>query len=336
MTKLLPAVPMWHGVDTDTFQREIAPLNKPAHLKSLVGHWPAVINGVRSPLDLANYLKKFDNGKPTSAVVADPSAKGRFFYSNDLQGINFKRAQVTLSIAIDRLLKIFNHADPYAIAVQAISIADTLPGFIEENSQPLLDESVPPTLWMSNKSVVAPHYDIFDNIACVIAGTRKFTVFPPNQISNLYVGPILDAPGGVPISMVDVRQPDLVQFPNYSKALDVAQEAVLEPGDAIYIPGLWWHAVESLDKLNVLVNYWWGGTSDNLISPNDSLLHSMLTISKLSPSQRQSWRDFFDYYVFQTEGDPAAHLPQDIEDIVTSLSPEQKERVLSFLSDRLK
>ncbi|MFT5693231.1 MAG: hypothetical protein ACI92E_002568 [Oceanicoccus sp.] len=336
MNNLLQTVPVWHGVDTDTFQREIAPLNKPAHLKSLVGNWPAVKKGILSPVDLATYLKKLDNGTPTGAAVAEPSAKGRFYYSGDLQGVNFKRTQVTLTIAIDRLLKIFDHTNPYAIAIQAVPIAETLPGFIEDNRQPLLDEPVAPTLWLSNKSVVAPHYDIFDNIACVVAGARKFTVFPPNQINNLYVGPILDAPGGVPISMVDVREPDLAKFPNYSKALDVAQEAVLEPGDAIYIPGLWWHAVESLENLNVLVNYWWGGMSDNLISPNDSLLHSMLTIAKLSPAQRQGWRDLFDYYVFQTSGDPAAHLPQDITDIVTSLNPEQKKRVLSFLSERLK
>ena len=29
------------------------------------------------------------------------------------------------------------------------------------------------------------------------------------------------------------------------------------PGDAIYIPPLWWHHVESLGQFNVLVNYWY-------------------------------------------------------------------------------
>ena len=33
--------------------------------------------------------------------------------------------------------------------------------------------------------------------------------------------------------------------------------ADLEPGDAIYIPALWWHAVQATGELNVLVNYWW-------------------------------------------------------------------------------
>ncbi len=113
-------------------------------------------------------------------------------------------------------------------------------------------------------------------------------------------------------------------------------EATLDPGDAIFIPTPWWHAVESLDKINVLVNYWWGGLAEGALSPNHSLLHAMLTISKLSPAQRQSWRHFFDYFVFQTHGDPAAHLPSDLNDIVTSLSPEQRASVYKLLRDRLK
>ncbi len=190
-------------------------------------------------------------------------------------------------------------------------------------------------MWLGNSAVVAPHFDVHDNVACVVFGRRKFTVFPPDQIANLYVGPTLDAPGGVPISTVDLNQPDLERFPKFAEALEVAQQATLEPGDAIFIPTPWWHAVESLDQINVLINYWWGGLAEDAMSPNHSLLHAMLTIANLSPAQRQSWRHFFDYFVFKTHGDPAAHLPADINDIVTQLSPEQRASVYQFLKDRL-
>jgi hypothetical protein len=136
--------------------------------------------------------------------------------------------------------------------------------------------------------------------------------------------------------MVDIRQPDTEKFANYSQALAVAQEATLEPGDAIYIPALWWHGVESLDGINVLVNYWWGGQVESAPSPNDSLLHSMLTIAKLSPEKREAWRHYFDYYVFKTGDDPQRHLPPSLNDLVTELSPEQQKALGEFLSQRLK
>ena len=64
-------------------------------------------------------------------------------------------------------------------------------------------------MWLGNRAIVAPHYDIHDNLACVVAGRRKFNLFPPEQIENLYPGPTLVTPGGVPVSMVDLNQPDM-------------------------------------------------------------------------------------------------------------------------------
>jgi hypothetical protein len=300
-----------------------------------VSDLPIVKAAKKSPSEAARYLRSFDNNTPLYTIVGEPGIDRRFFYQDDLQGVNFQRTQATLTTVLDNLLALQSSDNPHSIAIQAASIRDALPGFDKENTLTLLDESVEPTLWLGNSAIVAPHFDVHDNVACVVVGRRKFTLFPPDQIVNLYVGPTLDAPGGVPISMVDLRQPDFDRYPNFLKALSVAQEALLEPGDAIFIPTPWWHAVESLDKINALINYWWGGLADGALSPNHSLLHSMLTIAKLSPAQRESWRHFFDYFVFQTSGDPAAHLPDGLNDIVTTLSPEQRKNVFEFLKERL-
>lgn len=328
-------IPVWENVDFNTFHNEIMVRNKPAHIKSVVGEWPAVKAGMESPESIANYLKAQDSEKVISALVGDPSINGRFFYRPGLEELNFQKAQVTVGIGVERLIKIKDDRDPFAIALQAIPIAQVLPDFKALNPQPLLDTSVEPTMWLGNRAIVAPHYDIHDNLACVVAGRRKFNLFPPEQIENLYPGPTLVTPGGVPVSMVDINQPDMKRYPKYAEALKVGQEAILEPGDAIYIPALWWHGVESLESINVLVNYWWGGEAQNRVSPNDSLIHAMLSIGGLSPEKREAWHDYFNYYVFKTNADPAEHLPADLKDVLTSLTPEQNLEIREFLIKQL-
>jgi hypothetical protein len=322
-------------VDLETFQNEIVPANTPTVIRSLVEDWPAVQHCRSSATATCQYLETMDHGVLAYTIAAPPDAGGRFFYSDDFKGVNFKRGQIPFAQVLAQILAQSDQPSPHSIAVQALSIRDNLPEFEKENPIPLLDAPVPPTMWIGNRGYVAPHYDVHRNLACVVAGKRQFILYPPAQIANLYPGPILDAPGGVPISLVDVWNPDFEKFPRYAEAQEVAQEAVLEPGDAIYIPSLWWHAVASLESVNVLVNYWWGGINASGVSPNDSLLHAMLAFKSLDDSQRRAWRAYFDYYVFRSSADPEAHLPSGLSDVVTSLSPEQDKAVRDFLSQHL-
>ena len=328
-------IPVWQQVTREQFEKEIVPLNKPALLKSVVGDWPAVKAGTESPRAIVDYLKTMDREKPVTAVVGNPEINGRFFYGDSLREMNFSRSSATLAVALEQLLKLIDQPNPHAIALQAISIRDALDGFEQQNPQPLLDSAIAPTLWMGNRATVAPHYDIHDNIAAVVAGRRRFTLFPPEQTANLYPGPVLSTPAGVPVSMVDISQPDLQQFPNYPQAEAAGLQAILEPGDAIYIPALWWHGVESLEAVNLLVNYWWGGQAEATPSANDSMMHSMLAIARLSPEKREAWRHFFDYFVFQHSGDQRDHLPPDLNDLATDLGAEQKKALAEFLGKRL-
>ena len=75
--------------------------------------------------------------------------------------------------------------------------------------------------------------------------------------------------------------------------------------------------------------------TDTGISPNDSLMHSMMSIANLSPEKREAWRHFFDYYVFKTNGEPGQDMPAELKDLVTSLSPEQQAQVKQFLLEQL-
>ncbi len=94
-------------------------------------------------------------------------------------------------------------------------------------------------LWIGPKgSMTHYHFDTV-NVLCVQAlGAKKFTLVPSLQMPLMYNEKSY-------FSLVDVNQPDTVRLPDYNKA--TAFEAVLKPGDAIFIPFGWWHAVEGLE-----------------------------------------------------------------------------------------
>ena len=332
---ILQKMAEWQSVDRGGCGNKNINANRPAVLRGLLRNWPAVQAGRQSPASVVNYLKRLDTGGTVNAFVGPPEIKGRFFYSDDFQGFNFESKDVSISTALDNLVSLAEAPQSPAIALQAIQVPNIMPSFLGDNAMPLLDSDIAPRIWISNKSMIAAHFDVNHNVACVVSGSRKFTVFPPDQVSNLYVGPLLRTPGGPPISVVDLRNPDLERFPRFAKALESGQEALLEPGDAIYIPILWWHGVESLEPLNVLVNYWWNDTLSAHHDPMLSLIHSMVLMSGLPAVQRDAWRELFDCLVFQSAGNPGAHLPSDLRDVMGNLSSADRDQIIERMAKNL-
>ena len=323
-------------MDRAVFENEILPANQPAVLRGLLRNWPAVHAGRQSRGTVVDYFKQFDTGSLVNAIVGPPEIKGRFFYADNYQDFNFRPGRMSIGAALDTLASLAEEPQPPAMALQAMNVLDVMPSFLADNTMPLLDSDIVPRVWMSNRSMIAPHFDNYHNIACVVSGSRRFTVFPPEQVSNLYIGPLLKTPGGSPISVVNLREPDYARFPKFRQALESAQEATLAPGDAIYIPILWWHGVESLDSMNILVNYWWNDAIAARHKPILALMHSMVLMSGLPAVEREAWRTFFDYFVFETDGDPGAHLPAGLRDVMGELSPEDRDQVIAFIAERLK
>lgn len=294
---------------------------QPVVLRRLVADWPAVAAAARGDEAIASYMAQEPSTRPVKAIAAPPEAGGRFFYTEDLTRLNFNRAQGRLEIFIRDLITAGEIEDPPAMAVQSEDIADLLPRFAAENRLYLLP-GVRPRIWIGNRIRVAPHYDLMENIACCVAGRRRFTLFPPEQIANLYPGSFELTPAGTPVSMVDTAAPDLERYPRYERAWAVARQATLEPGDAIYIPYCWWHGVESLEPLSILVNYWWNeGEPEGIGSPYSALLHGILSVRHLPPEKRAVWKTMFDYYVFEEHGDPVRHLPEQARGLFGAPSP---------------
>ena len=105
----------------------------------------------------------------------------------------------------------------------------------------------------------------------------------------------------------------------------------MDPGDGIFIPSMWWHHVEGLDTLNVLVNYWWRNEPAYLGTPLDVLRHALLGIRDLPVEQREVWRDIFDHYIFTAGEDVASHIPEDARGVLSPISDEMARRLRALL-----
>lgn len=325
-----PSVREFRDVTPERFEREIASIYEPAVLRGLVARWPAVAAAKRSPDQAAAYLAGRDSGGKVRAFLGEEGTGGRYFYQPNGTDFNFAVAETSLT---NLLRTLRNPAEKHrSIYMGSTPTSRILPAFDGENPFPVAtSRGAEPRMWIGNASRVAPHYDESDNIACVMSGRRRFIFFPVEQVANLYVGPLDRTVAGQPISMVDVDNPDFERFPKFREALAHATVADLEPGDAVYIPALWWHAVQATGELNILVNYWWNDEPMDGGSPMHALGHGLLTISHLPPEKRAAWRSLFDHYVFQANGDPAAHIPEPARGIIGRSTPELRRTIKQFL-----
>jgi Cupin-like domain len=306
---------------------------EPAVLRGLARDWPAVQAARRSDSEAFDYMLGFDRGVPVDAFVGPAEIGGRFFYRPDMGGFNFERKKGRFGDVARFIRELEGRESAPSAYVGAAPVAEVLPGFESANRLSLLDPAkAPARIWIGNETVVSTHFDLSDNIAVAVAGRRRFTLFPPDQAPNLYVGPLDFTMAGQPASLVPVRDPDPAAFPRFADALAKARTAELEPGDALYIPALWWHNVEALKPLNILVNYWWDDVPAESGAPFEAMIHAVMAVAPLPAPRRQAWRGLFDHYVFRPDDrHPAEHLRPEHRGILGDSSPALRERIRQFL-----
>jgi hypothetical protein len=322
------------GCDRDTFESEICVAGKPSVFRGLVAHWPCVQAARQSDGALAGYLKQIDAGNQARTMLCTPDRQGYYFYDEAMRGFNFETREIAFVQIIEKLIAIADEAAPMGIYAGSLGATGIAPRFALENPMPLLPPDIEPRLWLGNRSRVAAHYDIANNIACAVAGKRRFTLFPPDQIGNLYIGPLDFNMAGQPVSLVDILSPDLDRFPKFEQAMDVAIVVELEPGDALFLPAMWWHHVEAEGPFNLLVNYWWPGPGDG--PAFESMVLALLGLRDRNPAEKAAWRAFFEHYVFSDEaGHAGDHIPEHARSVLGPPSEERKLKLLNFAIARL-
>lgn len=314
----------YRDLDPASFAATVAASHRPAILRGLVRHWPAVHKAQHSPEALCHYLLGLGTAHEVDAVMTPPAERGRLFYKPDMEGFNFVRNKVPVARVIEQLARYSQFEAPPSVAIQSALIDDCMPRFADENPGPGLAPSVRPRLWLGNTITTPAHFDESSNLACVVSGQRRFTLFPPEQVDNLYIGPLDFAPTPTPISMVNLAAPDFDKHPRFRTALQHALVADLQPGDALYIPPLWWHHVQSTGVLNMMVNYWWKNEQPEEGAPAgfEALVATIRSMKHQPPEVRAAWGAIFRHYAFDPAQDPSAHLPEQSQGVLRNARPK--------------
>jgi len=314
--KSLPEVPTAKASD---FAIHLSSLSSPVVFRGLASQWPIVKACLQGNDATVEYLKA--KAKPiivgTGSIAAEH--QGRLFYNQEFNGFNFSRESREFDTFLKQLESAAKQQTSDSYYMGSTNVDHLMPEFKVENPLPQLAKLNPlVSAWISNQALVAPHQDFPDNLAVCVAGKRRFTLFPPEQVSNLYIGPLDNTPAGQPISLVNTREPDFERFPKYQTALDNALVVELEPGDALLLPSLWWHSVEGLEPINILINYWWQNSANYLGSPMDALFHGIMNIGSLPESQKQAMKALFDHYVFANTEQTHSHIPEQAQGILSA------------------
>jgi hypothetical protein len=273
----------------DNSIREIRGLDRralPDGLRGLVDDWPLARASAASSQQAIDHLRRYARGAEVATLLGSSEVRSRLFYNSDVDGIDFRTEQPHLGAVLNAVQQQLKGTDPATAYLGSTTVRTFFPGLDAVHRVELGDRNPLHSLWIGNRTRIPAHQDLPDNLACVAAGCRRVTLLPPDQSANLYIGPLDSTPAAQAISLVDFAAPDLQRFPRFADAMRHAQVAVLEPGDALYVPSLWWHCVEALDTFNVLLNYWWRQSPDHMDKPANALPPAVLAARDLPLRER--------------------------------------------------
>jgi len=312
----------------------------PIILRGLVSDWSLVKAGEQSPGKAMEILQSHSSKKPVGVYIAPPEAEARFFYNQDCTGFNYQSKYLQLSDIFAQIREAENNPDHSYYYMNSLTLDNCFPGLRAANDlsfdhQAFTNNQPLSKVWVGTESIAAAHYDVPSNLACCVLGARRFTLFPPEQIHNLYPGPLEPTPGGQVITMVDLKNPDFERFPRVRRALEAAVVVDLQPGDAVYYPSMWWHQVEALSPFNIMINFWWLRSPAYMGNPMDIVMHAIMGIRDRPEAEKNAWREVFEYYIFGPADTPREHLPTSIQGALGELDDDSIRRLRALVKNKL-
>jgi len=131
-------------------------------------------------------------------------------------------------------------------------------------------------VWLGAKgTVTALHRDVPHNLHFQMSGRKRWILFPPRASRSLYpFRPWSPTPN---FAHMDPEAPDFSRHPRARTARGTV--AVLDPGEALFVPSGWWHHARCLEN-SVSINFWWGGPIVRLTALSSSLFKRARRISR--------------------------------------------------------
>lgn len=324
------------GVPAGAWRAQLVEGGEPVVVRGAAAHWPSVARQRSGQGALLDELLAAAASLETEVFERPAGQPGAYAYGNRAGGFNFDRRRVRFDEALRALRDGPGSRDGLARYIGSLPTATYLPSWDAQLGLDLAPAGAARRLWIGHPSRIPMHFDTLDNLACVVAGERRFVLLPPDAIGQLYVGPIDHTMAGQPVSLASLAPPDEAKFPGFDAAMQRAQVADLSPGDVLFLPKLWWHEVTASSPLNAMVNIWWDEASAGPDAPYTAMMLAMITLAERPLAERLAWRAYFDHYVFRTRGHPLAHLPPEQHGILGPLHAGNYGRIRSWVMKLLR
>ncbi|MEM7199586.1 MAG: cupin-like domain-containing protein [Planctomycetota bacterium] len=225
--------------DRAWFERELVGNNRPAVFPGGAADWPAVARWGPS------YFTRVA-GKAQITTRFEPDAEHVRYYTpaggvDAVMSFAEYNAKLTATPPDNR----------YYLA--PMRVPATFPMLLEDCDCSAVSDTREAALFYGRDVFSPTHYHgDEEGVLCQIFGTKRIVLFPPGQSRLLYPFPwythVLN------FSRVDPRAPDRASFPRFADATPIVVD--MRPGDMIYVPVHWWHAVES-PGLSCAISFFW-------------------------------------------------------------------------------
>lgn len=220
------------------FQSEFVESSRPVILRGAIDDWPAM-----QKWSLGYFKEAF--GERQLPVVREKNGS----HYDAQSGLHYER------IRFADYCDLLADDQPHDLFI-TVRVDEQLPELFDDIRQPAYTQAkqwARSRFWLGAPETKGPlHRDLPENLYAQIGGRKQFLLLDKRLTRMVYRHPFYS---GVPnYSPVDAERPDLARFPRFRDA--PLMRAVVEPGDLLYIPSLWWHQARSLTT-SMSINLWW-------------------------------------------------------------------------------